>query len=173
MNFPDHYLTIKPILDLALFGIENPEKHLSKEEKIVFSREFLSYQSRFLLLEAPKENELLLETCFRYLPNLDKQARADIVKVVLENKPVADALMILTRLDMGLLDPEQYTAIFHCELNDYIEKNKINASLFLFLQKHFLNFERINPANYENFELTRTEYTDLISDYLKVKSNLS
>lgn len=173
MNFPDHYLTIKPILDLSLFGIENPEKYLSKKKKIVFSREFSSYQSRFLSLEAPKENELLLQTCFRYLPNLDKQAREDIVKVVLENKPVADALMILTRLDMGLLDPKQYTAIFHCELNDYIEKNKINASLFLFLQKHFLNFERINPANYENFELTRTEYTDLISDYLKVQSNLS
>lgn len=174
MNFPTHYLTIKPILDLSLFGIENPEKYLSKNEKIVFSREFLSYQSRFLSLEAPKENELLLQTCFRYLPNLDKQAREDIVKVLLENEPVADALMILTRLDLGLLDDEdQYTVNFNLELNDYIEKNKINASLFLFLQKHFLNFERINPANYVNFELTRTEYTDLISDYLKVQSNIS
>jgi hypothetical protein len=173
MNIPDHYLTIKPILDLSLFGIENTEKYLSENEKIVFSKEFLTYQSEFLSNEAPGENDILLKTCVCYLRNLDKHAREDIVKVLLENKPVADALMMLTRLELGLLDPEQYTANFEGELNDYIEKNKVTPSLFLFLQKHFLNFERINPANYKNFELTRTEYTDLISDYLNVQSNLS
>jgi len=104
---------------------------------------------------------------------LDKQARRDLVKVLLENKPVTDALMILTRLDLGLVDPEQYIAIFHGELNEYIDKNKINTSLLLFLQKHFLNFKRINPTHYENFVLTSSEYTDLISDYLKVQSNIS
>lgn len=173
MNFPDHYLTIKPILDLALFGIENPEKHLSKNEKIVFSSEFSSYQSRFLSLEAPKKNELLLQTCFGYLPNLDKQAREDIVKVLLENKPVADALIIMTRLDLGLLDDEdQYTVNFDQELSEYIENKKITPSLYLFFQKHFLDFEKINPADYQNLELTRSEYYDLLSDYMKVQSNL-
>jgi len=69
MDFPSHYSSIKIIFDLSLFGIESPEKHLSGNENVAFSKEFLSYQNRFILLKASETNEILLQTCRHYLPN--------------------------------------------------------------------------------------------------------
>jgi hypothetical protein len=173
MIFPSHYLSIKPIFDVSLFGVDNAENNFSKNDTIEFSKEFLTYQTGFLSIDAPEENDILLQTCFHYLPSLDKQARADIVKVLLENTVIVEALMIMTRLDLGLLDDEgQYAVNFDRELSDYVENKKITPSLYLFLQKHFLNFERIEPAKYQNFELTRSEYYDLLSDCMKVQSNV-
>ena len=172
MKFPKYYFTIKTIFDLSLFGTQNPEEYLASNEKLVFSKDFIAYQAGFLSSDDPGENELLLQTCVRYLRKLDKQGRMDIVKVLRENKPVADALMMLTRLELGLLNPEEYTVNFDCELNEYVDENKITSSLLLFLQKHFLNLQRINPTDYQNFELTRSEYTELVSEYMKVQSNL-
>ena len=173
MNFPSHYLPIKSIFDLSLFGTENPEEDLLRYNKVAFSKEFSSYQIKFLSIDAGDGNEILFKTCVRYLPNIDKQAREDIVKVLLENEPVASALMIMTRLDLGLLDDEdQYTVNFDRELSEYIENKKITPSLHLFLQKHFLDFKKINPAGYQHFEITRSEYYDLLSDYTKVQSPL-
>ena len=171
MNFPSHCLPIKSIFDLSLFGTENPEEDLLRYNKVAFSKEFSSYQSKSLSIDAREGNEILIKTCVRFLPNIDKQAREDIIKVLLENVPVASALMIMTRLDLGLLDDEaQYTVNFDRELREYTEDKKITPFLYLFLQKHFLDFNKINPADYENFELTTSEYYDLLSDYMMVQS---
>jgi hypothetical protein len=173
MNFPSHYLPIKSIFDQSLFGTENPEEEFLRYNKVTFSKAFSSYQIKFLSIDAGEGNEILFKTCVRYLPNLDKQAREDIVKVLLENEPVASALMFMTRLDLGLLDDEdQYTVNFDRELSEYIENKKITPSLYLFLQKHFLDLKKINPADYQHFELTRSEYYDLLSNYTKVQSIL-
>ncbi|RNL56140.1 hypothetical protein [Pedobacter jejuensis] len=171
MNFPSHYLPLKSIFDLSLFGTENPAEDLLRYNKVAFSKEFSNYQSKFLSTDPREGNEILFKTCVRYLPNIDKQGREDIVKVLLENEPVAGALKIMTRLNMGLLEDEDlYTENFDRELREYIENKKITPSLYLFLQKHFLDFEKINPADYQNLEITLSEYYDLLSIYMKVQS---
>lgn len=173
MNFPSHYLPIKSIFDLSLFGTENLEEYIIRYDKVAFSKEFSSYQSKFLSIDAREDNEILFNACVRYLPNINKQAREDLVKVLLENEPVADALKIMTRLDLGLLDNEnQYTENFDRELREYIEYKKITPSLYLFLQKHFLDLKKINPADYQNLEMTPSEYYDLLSPYMKVQSSI-
>lgn len=172
MDFPSHYLAVKPIFDLSLFGIEDAEGHFSSNETLAFSQEFLSYQKEFLANDGSGDHELLLHNCFRYLSNVPKNVRRDIIKVIDENEPLAEALMLLSMLNDGSGDPEQGNIKFQVGLRTYLEDNKINECIILFFQQHFLNLGRIEPTNYENFELSRAEYLLLVSDYLQIQSQI-
>lgn len=172
MDFPSHYLAVKPIFDLSLFGIEDAEAHFSINETLTFSQEFLSYQEGFFGDEDHRDHELLLQTCFRHLSNIPKDARRDITTVIIENELLAEALIMLSMLNEGLIDPEQGNIKFHIGLRTYLEENKINECIILFFQQHFLNFERIEPTSYKNFELNRADYLRLVSDYLQIQSQI-
>ncbi|WP_432713625.1 hypothetical protein [Pedobacter sp.] len=115
---------------------------------------------------------MLLKACTQYLSGLDRNGREDIVKVIVENSPMAEALSMLSMLNDGVIDPEQASIKFLYGLRIFVDENKINDSILLFFQQHFLNLERIKPSKYQDLELTRSEYLILISDYLKVQSNI-
>lgn len=72
-------------------------------------------------------------------------------------------------LNDGLIDREHGNIKFQVGLQTYLEENKINECIILFFQQHFLNFERIKPTNYKNFELSKAEYLRLVSDYLQIQ----
>jgi hypothetical protein len=172
MDYPTHYLAIKPIFDLCLFGIENAEEHFATSQKLKFKEEFLAYHKEFLSKEDYCDHELLLQTCYRYLSNIPLGIRKDIVKVITDNQPFSEALIVLSMLNYGLPNPEQAARKFQHGLLEFIGENKTNEFLILFFQQHFLNFERLDPAKYQNFELNRLEYLLLVADYLKIQSEI-
>lgn len=172
MDFPIYYLTIKPIFDLSLFGIEDVEGHFSINETLVFSQKFLSYQEEFLTYEDHVDHEILLQTCYHHLLIINKDARKSVVNLILENEPLSEALIMTSMLSDGLINPELGSIKYLVGLRTYIEEKKISESMILFFQQHFLNFERIKPTNYKNFELSRPEYLRLVSDYLQIQSQV-
>jgi hypothetical protein len=172
MTFPNHYLAIKPIFDLCLFGIDNVEEYFATNQKLRFSNEFLFYQKEFLSKDDYGDNVLLLQTCFSYLSNVTVRTREDVVKVITDNQPLAEALVVLLMLNSGLADTQQAAKKFQQDLIAFIKEKTINESILLFFQQHFLNFERIDITSYQNFELNRSEYLLLVSDYLKIQSKI-
>ncbi len=172
MKIPKEYATIKRIFNLSLFGIEDAEKNFGKDKKLAFSKEFISYQESFLNEEGSDWNAILTQSCEVYLPKLKKAERRPVAKIIMDNEQLCKTLIITLMLNEKTIKPNQAKDAFMISLSLFIHENKIDKVIVLFIQQHFLRFERIDPSKNENFELDEALYWKVISGYLKVQTEI-
>lgn len=173
MKIPNHYLALKPFLDWTLFGRDDVNDYFKKENKLKFSSPFMDYQTHFLANDDDKHLLLLLNLS-EYCEEMSVPERENIVKVILENNLIANATALATCLNEGRApNREQYTFALLRGLQKFVKDGKLNAQMEYFFLIFFRNFEDINPRKYTNWEVDSSEYSDLISQYLKLQTDFS
>lgn len=172
MNRPKCYLALKPIINQTLFDLTNVDDYFKKEEKLIFSNLFVGCHAQFLDDPTEDQHELLLMTLVEYCQEADSSVRKDIVEVILDNDAIVQTIVFMSALNDGKhLDMNRCFEEFILELKAFLDGGDLTPKMGHFFLLHFRNFEDIRPSDYVNYELDRTQYNKLISQYLSRQTN--
>src|SRR5690606_8478326 len=146
--------------------------YFRKEKKLIFSNLFINYHAQFI--DDPKEDkhEWLLMVLFEYCQEAIPSVRKDIVDVIMENEAIVQNIIFMSSLIKGKhLDMNQCSDDFLLGLKKFLDSGKLSPEIGHFFLLHFRNFEDIKPSEYINYELDKSEYDNLVSQYLKKQTN--
>ena len=173
MELPLHYLHIKNMLNLTLFGETLKENEFNKVDKIQIHPNYVKYHKSFKEQGSLIDNDYFKECIKFYLSDLTPDEKDEIIQIVKDNNALCLAISLLYALK------DQNKTINHQNNefeNDLIAfKNTEGLTphfLILFFQQHFLNFDHIDLSRYENYELDRNEYFLLLKDYLQPQTKV-
>ena len=170
MQLPMHYLHIKNMLNLTLFGSTNKDTEFITSEKIAIHPNYVKYHKEFQEQDILVDNDYLRECLKFYLEGLNQSEKQEIVKIVEENPLLVFALTIMqqykkTKKSVSVKSIES-------DFETYLQKSEVPNTLILFFQQHFLNFDHIDLSKYENNEINRDEYFMLLKDYLQPQTRV-
>lgn len=172
MKTTNPYLGLIPIINQTLFGYGDIDDYFMKNEKLIFSNFFVNYHAKFLEDPTEDKHEWLLMVLFEYCEETAFSEREDIVKVILDNDTITQNIILMSSLKEGQpIDFEQAVDDFNKGMIKFIDRGKLSPEMGMFFVLHFRNFEDIKPSEFVNYELTKTEYNNLISQYLKKQTN--
>ena len=167
MDLPLHYLHIKNMLNLTLFGETLKEQELSKVEKIAIHPNYVNYHKSFKQQVCLIDNDYLKECIKHYLTTLDAVEKKEIIQIVRENSSLSLAITLLSSLKSNEKSIDATNNDFEREIQQFQETDGfVPHFLTLFFQQHFLNFDHIDLAKYENNEMDINEYFLLLKEYL-------
>ncbi|WP_207536286.1 hypothetical protein [Desertivirga arenae] len=166
MPRPSHYLSIKPIFDIAVFGFPEVESYLKKNGKVKFCYIFVLYQNLSGTYDNVTLNENLIATCSFYFSVSEKKDRKDLVRVIQDHPESVQAMISSMLVKDRFLDEERAYKMLNQGFEDFINFNISNDYVLNFFNHYFSNLQQINPQSYENMELDLKQYMSLISEYL-------
>ena len=167
MELPLHYLHIKNMLNLTLFGETLKEQEFSKAEKISIHPNYVSFHKSFKEQNSLIDNDYLKECIKHYLSTLNTDEKEEVVQIVRENSALCLAISLLYALKEENNTIKIQNNEFEKDLKEFIINEGLTPYfLILFFQQHFLNFDHIDLDRYENYEMDRNEYFMLLKDYL-------
>lgn len=172
MEIRNHYLALKPILNRTLFALDDTEHHFQNHEKLIFDNVFINYHSRFLKEQDEDKHELLMMNLLEYFEEANLQNRQDIVRVILENELITETIIFMSSLDKGkAINSEENVQAFLLSLQKFEADRIVNPQFILFFLLYFNNLEHVNPYNFTDCEVSKSEYDILISRYLQLQTD--
>jgi len=167
MELPLHYLHIKNMLNLTLFGETLKEEEFKKVDKIAVHPNYVSYHKSFKEQDSLIDNDYLKECIKFYLSDLSVDEKEEIVQIVRENSALCLAISLLYAFKAENNTISAQNNEFEEDLRAFINTDGLTPHfLVLFFQQHFLNFDHVDLGRYENYEMDRNEYFTLLKDYL-------
>lgn len=170
MELPQHYMHIKNMLNLTLFGSTNKDDEFITSEKIAIHPNYVKYHKEFKEQDILVDNDYLRECIKFYLEGLNISEKKEIVKIVEENPLLVFALTILQQYRKTKNSASVKS--IEADFETYLQKSEVPNSLILFFQQHFLNFDHIDLGKYKNNEIDRDEYFMLLRDYLQPQTRV-
>lgn len=166
------YPALIPIINQTLFGYADIDEYFMKNEKLIFSNFFTSYHKQFLEDPAEDKHEWLLTVLFEYCEETTYDNREALVKIMMDNEFMTRNIILMSSLKVGQsIDFDQAFEDFNLETIKFLDKGILTPEIGIFFALHFRNFEDIELKEYSDYELDKTEYNRLISQYLKRQTN--
>src|SRR5690606_5983484 len=118
------------------------------------------------------KHEWLLMVLFEYCQDSSPSVRKEIVDVIMDNEEIVQNIIFMSSLTIGKhLEMNQCSDDFSSGLKKFLDDGKLSLEIGTFFLLHFRNFEDIKPSEFVNYELDKSEYDSLISQYLKKQTN--
>jgi hypothetical protein len=173
MELPLHYLHIKNMLNLTLFGETLKENDFKKVDKIQIHPNYVKYHKSFKEQESLMDNDYLKECIKFYLSDLTPDEKYEIIQIIKDNNALCLAISMLYALKNQSDTISDQNNEFENDLIAFKNTEGLTPHfLILFFQQHFLNFDHIDLSRYENYELDRNEYFLLLKDYLQPQTKV-